>query len=167
MSEPAPGNALAVPTFAQGSNTTFRAINNIAVNYRTGSEGAGHGFEASLYYGAKYVRGRYADERVDGFLDVVGLEVRKDVTAHLDIGGNASVQHSWSNGAAQLSLGASVGVSPGKNLWFTAGYNVTGYRDRDFEESRWTRQGPYVTARLKFDQLSLRDMAKPILGRGR
>jgi uncharacterized repeat protein (TIGR01451 family) len=160
-------NALAVPTFAQGSNTTFRAINNVAVNYRTGSEGAGHGFEASLYYGAKYVRGRYADERVDGFLDVVGLEVRKDVTAHLDIGGNASVQHSWSNGAAQLSLGASVGVSPGKNLWFTAGYNVTGYRDRDFEESRWTRQGPYITARLKFDQLSLRDMAKPILGRGR
>lgn len=160
-------NALAVPTFAEGTNTTFRAINNVAVNYRTGSEGGRHGFEASVYYGAKYVRGRYADERVDGFLDVVGVEIRKDVTAHLDIGGNASMQHSWTSGTAQLSLGASVGVSPGKNLWFTAGYNITGYRDRDFEEARWTRQGPYITARLKFDQLSLRDMARPILGRGR
>ncbi|MES2987704.1 MAG: hypothetical protein V4808_07345 [Pseudomonadota bacterium] len=159
-----PDNALAVPTFASDTRTTFRLINNAAINYRTGSEGAGHGFEASLYYGAKYVRGRYADEKFDGFVDVIGVEVRKDLTARFDVGANASVQHSWTNKAANLSLGASVGVSPAKNLWLTAGYNVAGYRDRDFEEARWTRKGPFLTLRFKFDQQSLGEVARPAFG---
>lgn len=157
-------NVLAVPTFASDTRATLRLINNAAINYRTGSEGAGHGFEASLYYGAKYVRGRYADEKFDGFIDVIGLEVRKDLTARFDIGAHASVQHSWTNGAANLSLGASVGVSPAKNLWLTAGYNIAGYRDRDFEDARWTRQGPFLTLRFKFDQQSLGEVARPLIG---
>ncbi|MBX3563613.1 MAG: DUF11 domain-containing protein [Sphingomonas sp.] len=160
----APDNALAVPVLASDTRTTFRLINNAAINYRTGSEGAGHGFEASLYYGAKYVRGRYAGERFDGFVDVVGLEVRKDLTARFDIGANASVQHSWTNGAANLSLGASIGISPARNLWLTAGYNIAGYRDRDFEEARWTRKGPFLMLRFKFDQQSLGEVARPIFG---
>ncbi|RYY27119.1 MAG: DUF11 domain-containing protein [Sphingomonadales bacterium] len=159
-----PDNVLAVPVFASETRTTFRLINNAAINYRTGSEGAGHGFEASLYYGAKYVRGRYADEKFDGFVDVVGLEVRKDLTTRFDIGANASVQHSWTSGAANFSLGASAGVSPAKNLWLTAGYNVAGYRDRDFEEARWTRKGPFLTLRFKFDQQSLGEVARPVFG---
>ena len=35
------------------------------------------------------------------------------------------------------------------------GWNVVGFHDRDFSEDRYTRSGPYVTMRLKFDQLSL------------
>jgi hypothetical protein len=148
-------NALALPVFADGVQTTLRVVNNLAVNYRTGSEGAGHGFEASLYHGAKYVRGRYADETLDGFIDVVGLEARKDIGHSFDIGANVSVQHSWTSGTAAFSAGPSFGVSPGKNVWLTAGYNVTGFRDRDFEDARWTRKGPFVTARLKLDQIFL------------
>ena len=30
--------------------------------------------------------------------------------------------------------------------------------DRDFEDARYTRSGPYVTMRLKFDQLSLQSL---------
>ncbi|AUW59629.1 hypothetical protein C1T17_17625 [Sphingobium sp. SCG-1] len=55
-------NVLGVPTFADGGQQSTRAVNNLAVNYRTGNEGARHGLEASLYYGAKYVSGRFADE---------------------------------------------------------------------------------------------------------
>ena len=35
------------------------------------------------------------------------------------------------------------------------GYNINGYRDRDFEDARYSREGAYVTFRLKFDQTSL------------
>jgi hypothetical protein len=37
----------------------------------------------------------------------------------------------------------------------TVGWNIRGFSDRDFEENRYTRSGPYVTMRMKFDQLSL------------
>ncbi|WBO23151.1 hypothetical protein [Sphingomonas abietis] len=157
-------NALAVPTFAQGDDTTTRIINNIAVNYRTGAEGDGHGLEVSLYYGAKYVRGRYSDDVYQGFIDVIGLEIRKDVGTHFDVGVAGSVQHAWTDKAVSFSAGPSIGVSPGRNMWITAGYNVTGYRDHDYQDARYTRQGPYVTMRLKFDQLSLGDAGRALRG---
>ena len=161
------GNALAVPVFGGDTRETVRAVNNFALNYRTGGEGEGHGFEASVYYGAKYVYGRYAGERLDGFVDVVGVEMRRDVTARFDLGAQVSVQHSWRSGAVNFSLGTSAGVSPAQNLWLTIGYNVAGYRDRDFEESRWTREGPYLTLRFKLDQQPFADLIRPILGGGR
>ena len=37
----------------------------------------------------------------------------------------------------------------------SVGWNVTGFEDRDFGEARYTRAGPYVTMRFKFDQMSL------------
>lgn len=45
-----------------------------------------------------------------------------------------------------------MGVSPAGNIWLTTGYNVSGFRDHDFEDARWTRKGPYVTLRVKLDQ---------------
>uniref|UniRef100_UPI0035CBEA90 hypothetical protein n=1 Tax=uncultured Sphingomonas sp. TaxID=158754 RepID=UPI0035CBEA90 len=145
-------NSLAVPTFAAGDQTTSRAINNLALNYRTGNEGNGHGLEATGYYGAKYVAGRYADETVSGFIDVIGVEVRKDVGPHFDLGGNVSVQHRWSSKTLAYSAGPSVGASPAANIWVTAGYNVAGFDDRDFQAARWTRKGPYLTLRLRLEQ---------------
>lgn len=158
-------NVLNVPTFAQGTLATLRAINNVAIGYRSGDEGGSHGFEASLYYGAKFVRGRYADEKLVGFIDVVGVEIRKDIRRNLDIGVQGSVQHSWSDGTASFSAGPTLGVSPGKGMWFSAGYNVTGYRDRDFEDARYTRQGPYITLRAKFDQSLLKNLGDLFGGR--
>jgi uncharacterized repeat protein (TIGR01451 family) len=145
-------NVLAVPVFALGDQSTLRAINNVAVSYRTGPEGGAHGFEASVYYGAKFVRGRYAGETLDGFVDVVGLEVRKDLKRNLDVTVSASVQHSWTLGSAAFSYGPSLGFSPGGNAWVSLGYNVSGYRDRDFEDTRYTRQGPYLTMRVRLDK---------------
>ena len=100
-------------------------------------------------------------------LDELPPEIRKDIGAHVDVGFAGSMQHAWKDGAKSFSFGPSVGVSPAQNVWITAGYNVSGYRDRDFEDDRYTRQGPYVTMRMKFDQLSLGNAAKAITGRGR
>ena len=153
-------NMLAVPTFALGTQATSRAVNNLAVNYRTGSEGDGHGIEASVYYGAKYVRGRFADETYVGFTDVIGAEVRKDLGRRFDLGGNVSMQHSWTSGTKAFSIGPSLGLSPAGNVWFTAGFNVKGFRDRDLQDGRWTQQGPYLTLRVRVDQQMLASVGR-------
>lgn len=75
------------------------------------------------------------------------------------------MQHAWTDRVWSWSGGPSVGVSPGGNLWVTAGYNVAGYRDRDFEDDRYTRAGPYLTLRAKFDQRTLGNAARALLGR--
>ncbi|MEH3159836.1 MAG: hypothetical protein PGN08_13440 [Sphingomonas taxi] len=159
------GNPLGVPAYGAGDQVTSRVINNVALNYRSGPEGLGHGFEGSVYYGAKYVAGRYADDRYDGFIHVVGFDLRQDVGPRFDIGVAGSVQHAWDRGVWSWSGGPSLGAAPIPNLWISAGYNVAGYRDRDFEADRYTRQGPYVTLRLKFDQGTLGGATRALLGR--
>ena len=113
-----------MPTFAQGDDTTTRIINNVAVNWRSDTANAGHGWEANVYYGAKYVRGRYSDDVYDGFIDVIGAEIRKDISSHVDVGVSGSMQHAWTDHALSFSGGPSVGLSPGKDIWLTVGYNV-------------------------------------------
>ncbi len=157
-------NTLGVPAYGGGDQVTTRAINNLAVNYRTGAEGAGHGLEATVYYGAKYVSGRFADDVYDGYIDVTGFDLRHDLGSRFDVGVQGSVQHAWSRGAVSWSGGPSAGVSPAANVWISAGYNIAGYRDRDFEDDRYTRQGPYVTMRLKIDQGTLGGATRALFG---
>jgi uncharacterized repeat protein (TIGR01451 family) len=162
------GNAvLAVSSYGGGFQGTSRVINNVALNYRTGNEGVGHGFEATVYYGSKLVRGRYGVDDYSGYVDAIGVDLRKDVGRRFDIGVQGSVQHAWQRGVVSYSYGPTIGVSPGRNVWITAGYNVAGYRDRDFEDSRYTRAGGYVTARLKFDKASLGRTGRALFGLGR
>jgi uncharacterized repeat protein (TIGR01451 family) len=159
-------NVLGVPAAGGAFQATLRVVNNLAVNYRSGNEGEGHGFEATLYYGSKWVRGSFGADDYTGYVDVVGFDIRKDLGRRFDIGAQASMQHAWNRGAKAFSFGPSAGFSPGGNLWVSAGYNVAGYRDRDFEDDRYTRAGPYLTLRLKFDQLSLGRAGRALLGRG-
>jgi hypothetical protein len=158
-------NALGVPARVLGGQETTRLVNDLALNYRSGGEGAGHRVEATLHYGAKYVRGRYADEAYDGFIHVAGFELRRDLGSRADIGIAGTVQHAWSQKAVSFSGGPSIGVSPARDLWVTAGFNILGYRDRDFEADRYTRAGPYLTARFKFDQHSLGAATRALFGK--
>ena len=158
-------NVLGVPAIGGAFQATLRVVNNLALNYRSGSEGDGHGFEATVYYGAKWVRGSFGADDYTGFIDVIGFDLRRDIGRRFDIGAQGSMQHAWNRGAKAFSFGPSAGYSPGGNVWFSAGYNISGYRDRDFQDDRYTRAGPYVTLRLKFDQLSLGKAGRALLGR--
>ena len=160
-------NVLGVPAYGGGFQATLRVINNVSLNYRTGDEGGGHGFEASVYYGSKWVRGSFGGDDYQGYIDAVGIELRKDIGPKFDIGLQGSVQHAWNRGSFAFSGGPTVGASPAGNIWLTAGFNIAGYRDRDFENDRYTRSGPYVTLRLKFDQQSLGGLGGSVLGIGR
>jgi uncharacterized repeat protein (TIGR01451 family) len=149
------GNLLGIGTANGADALSSRIINNLAVNYRSALDGDHRGWEASLYHGVKYVRGRFDDDRFDGLIDVVGFDLRHNIGSRFDIGVSAAVQHSWKDKTIAYSVGPSVGVSPTQNVWISVGYNLKGFRDRDFEDNRTLRQGPFVTMRLKFDQQSL------------
>ena len=157
-------NLLGAANVIGNGQISTRVVNNLAVNYRIGSEGDGHGWEASVYHGAKYVIGRFGDDRYTGFIDVIGFDLRQDLGPRIDLGLQASRQHSWSSHATSYSVGPSLGFSPGNGVWMSAGYNLRGFHDRDFEEARYTRQGPFVTMRMKFDQLSFGQAARKIRG---
>ena len=142
----------------------MRLINTVAVNFRSGAEDAGHGVEATVYYGANWVRGSFGTDDYSGYIDVTGFDLRRDLGPRFDIGLQGPVQHAWSRSTVAWSGGPTIGVSPAANVWLTAGFNVSGYRDRDFEAERYTRAGPFVTARLKFDQLGLSRAGRAFLG---
>lgn len=163
------GNVLGVPASTGSFQATLRVVNNLAVNYRSGGQGAdgrgGHGFEATVYYGSKWVKGSFGGDDYTGYVDVLGFDLRKDLGPRFDVGVQGSMQHAWSRDVKAFSYGPSLGFSPGSNLWFSAGYNVAGYRDRDFEDDRYTRQGPYLSMRLKFDQIGLGRAGRALAGR--
>jgi hypothetical protein len=54
----------------------------------------------------------------------------------------------------------STGFNLGKNFWISVGYNITGFKDRDFSRAEFTSEGPFIKFRLKFDQMSARDAVK-------
>jgi hypothetical protein len=56
------------------------------------------------------------------------------------------------------SGGPTLTIAPFKNANITLGYNVVGFHDRDFEEARYTRDGPFITFKLKFDQTTFQDL---------
>ena len=154
-------NVLGVGAGGGAFQATLRTINNAALNYRSGAEGEGHGTELTLYHGIKWVRGSFGADDYTGLTQVVGVELRRDLGRRFDLGVQGSVQHGISSHTMAFSAGPNVGVSPARDLWISAGYNVSGYRDRDFGQDRYTRRGPYVTLRLKFD----RDSVGSLLGR--
>ena len=159
-------NVLGVPAFAGGYQATLRAINNLALHYRSGPEGEGHGWDATLYHGLKWVRGSFDADDYTGLTDAIGVDVRRDLGRRVDIGAQASVQHGWTNRTVAFSAGPTLGLSPARDVWITAGYNIAGYRDRDFAQDRYTRKGAFVTLRMKFDPDTLAGAGR-MLGIGR
>jgi hypothetical protein len=63
-----------------------------------------------------------------------------------------SLLHSWQSHVSTASYGASIGFSPVTNMWLGVGYNLAGFRDRDFTSANATAKGWYLYMRMKADQ---------------
>lgn len=126
-------------------NAQDRQGNLFALNQRT---------QFGVFYGAKYSFDEYNGQAFTGFTDMLGLELRHDLSTTVDLGLQASVLHNWEAKNYSYSVGPMVGLSPFENLWLSLGYNIVGFEDEDFEDSAYTAQGPYLKARFKFDQLT-------------
>ena len=130
-----------------------RLVNNMNLNVKLDRK-----TQASLQYGAKYLMEKIDGENLDGYTDVTGLEIRRDLFGSWDIGGRVGMRHSWTDGNIEELYGVSLGYILMKNLWVSAGYNWEGYRDRDFAQGEWTSRGPYVSFRYKFDQETVKEL---------
>ncbi len=136
-----------------------RFVNNFVANYASGNR-----VQVSLQYGAKYVLETIDSADYSGYTDLTGIELRYDLTKRWDIGYRVSALHSWTLGQTDYGTSVSTGFNLGKNFWISVGYNITGFRDRDFSRADFTSEGPFIKFRFKFDQASAREAVKWFTG---
>jgi opacity protein-like surface antigen len=74
-----------------------------------------------------------------------------DVTENIDIGVLFSRMHSNKKASVQYATGLELGYLLRQNLWLSAGYNFSGFQDRDLTND-YTAKGVYFRLRFKFDQ---------------
>ena len=129
---------------------TKKLINNFNANYKPN-----HRIQLALQYGTKYVLDHIDSQNYDAFTDLIGAELRYDVTKKWDIGVHGNILHSWNSGQKDYAVGASVGYNVIDNTWVSMGYNVKGFADDDFSGSEFRTKGLYLSVRVKFDQDTL------------
>ena len=150
--------------FEEKSGGTFsfenwRMVNNLNLNRKLNSK-----IQLSLQYGAKYVNETIDGLDYSGYTDLIGIEGRYDITKKWDIALRTLLLHSRSVEQQSYGAGLSAGYNVMKNVWISIGYNLLGFRDRDFSKADFTSQGPYVKFRMKVDQESVREAVRWFAG---
>jgi hypothetical protein len=114
--------------------------------------------QLGLQYGVRYVASTFEGDQYSGISDLVGADLRRQMTRRFDFGVHAAALHSWESHVMDYSTGVDVGTTLAKNVWISLGYNFAGFRDSDFSASRHTAQGPYIQIRIKADQDTFKDL---------
>jgi hypothetical protein len=127
-----------------------KLVNNLNANYMPNRR-----TQIALQYGAKYVRDSIDGTDYKGYTDLLGTEIRYDVSQDWDIGVFGSVMRSVNSGVRDYGIGASVGYNLMENTWLSLGYNLRGLNDRDFSAAAYRARGPFATLRMKVDQDTL------------
>lgn len=156
-----PGPIGGAPLLVSGDATSRRIINSFSLNWSPTTKGEGCYLgrsEIALFWGSRYVFDRVGADDISGWSNLVGLDARWDVSKTLDIGVSGTVRESAAGKAISYAGGPAVGISPFKGGYIQIGYNLLGFHDNDYADARYTRQGPFVTLRFKFDQTTLAGM---------
>ena len=141
-----------------GDAHSNRVINSMTINYTPLDEDDGvwhENGEYTLFWGVRYSSDRFGADDVAGWSTVVGADWRYDINEHVGIGASGNARIGTNGAALAYAAGPQIVVTPMANSNLVLGYNFAGYHDRDFEESRYSRDGIYATFRLKFDQTTL------------
>jgi len=137
----------------------WRIVNHLNLTYYSGRN-----TQIALQYGAKYNRDDIAGRRYSGYTDLVGGEVRQNLSTRMDVGFRLSGLHSWHAKQIDYSTGGSFGFNVMTNVWMSLGYNITGFYDADFSAADFTAKGPFLRFRLKFDQETAGTILKAFMG---
>ncbi len=131
--------------------TSRRVVSRGNINLRTGARG-----QISLMLAARHLSERLAAIDLVGFSGRLAIEGRWEFARGWDAGLRVGIRHALSLDATDLGLGISAGRRIGRQFWLGAGYNVAGYRDRDFAAGDYTAAGPYLRLRVALDEEDLR-----------
>jgi uncharacterized repeat protein (TIGR01451 family) len=146
------------PLDIDGDAKSRRVINSLSINYTPIDDDDGTFIERgeyALFWGTRYATDRFGQDDVKGWSNIVGADLKFDLSDVADIGAAGTVRIGTGGKNIAYSGGPVLTVTPFKNANISLGYNIVGFEDRDFEEARYTRSGPFVTFKLKFDQTSL------------
>ena len=135
-----------------GTNTT-KLVNNFTANTMINER-----WQLAGHYGAKYVKTNFEGSSYGSFSHLLGGETRYDITERIDIGLHGSMLYADSSDTLSYAYGPSIGISPVDNVWLSLGYNVVGYKERDFSAAEYSQQGAYLKFRFKFDQNTARGL---------
>ncbi len=153
-----PGPIGGAPLLVSGDVKSTRVINSLSVNYTPIDNRDGNFIERgeyALFWGTRYNSDRFGADDVKGWSNVIGADLRLDLSDVADIGASGTVRIGTGGSNIAWSGGPTLTATPFENAHITLGYNFVGFEDRDFEESRYTRSGPFLAFKLKFDQQSL------------
>ena len=157
-----PGPIGGAPLLVSGDVTSRRIVNSFSLNWsptQRAEDGRYLGrSEFALFWGSRYVFDRVGADDIKGWSNLVGLDARWDLSQTFDVGVSGTVRQSSGARAFSYAGGPAVGISPFKGGYIQVGYNVLGFGDADYADARYTRKGPFVTLRFKFDQTTLQGM---------
>ncbi len=163
----APGPIGGPGLLVSGDVDSRRAINSLSINFtplETPQDLRSDGKqrdnfvergEYSLFWGTRYTSDRFGPDDVKGWSNIIGGDFRFDINDYVSVGAAGTVRIGTGGNGKSWSGGPQITLTPFKDANITLGYNVDGYRDRDFEDARYTRNGFYLTFKLKFDQETL------------
>lgn len=83
---------------------------------------------------------------------LASARVTYDITDKWDVGVMGAVMHNPEYGTRSTAFGLESGYQVAENLWLSAGYNFTGFDDKDLTGSDYTLNGAYLRFRYKFDE---------------
>ncbi|MGB5076383.1 MAG: hypothetical protein WBO17_02755 [Sphingorhabdus sp.] len=146
------------PLTIDGDAKSRRVINSFSVNYSPVDDEEGRFEERgeyAIFWGTRYVFDKFGQDDVKGWSNVLGADMKFDLSEVADIGAAGTLRIGANGKNIAYSGGPVLTVTPFKNTNISIGYNIVGFEDRDFEKSRYTRSGPFITFKLKLDQESL------------
>ncbi|ABC63326.1 DUF11 domain-containing protein [Erythrobacter litoralis] len=107
--------------------------------------------EIGIFLGGRYNFDRVGDFDLAGTTVLGGLDLRIGIGDRLEIGGTATVRTNLTDGFTSFAVGPQIGFVPTQDTLVIVGYNIAGFRDRDFSEARNTDKGLFASVRVKFD----------------
>ncbi|WP_245647691.1 hypothetical protein [Novosphingobium lentum] len=118
--------------------------------------------ELGVFAAVRYNFDRYEGFALAGTTLLGGLDAHIGIGDRIEIGGTATIRASLVDHTTSFAFGPQIGIVPADNVLLTLGYNISGFRDRDFAAARTTDKGVFASIRLKFDNSTL-----AMLGLGR
>lgn len=134
-----------------GDAKVRRLIGSVSANWSPDKDDGSQQTEIGVFAAVRHNFDRFEAFDLLGTSVVGGLDLRFGIAPKLEFGGQVTVRHGISDGTTSYALGPQFGITPVDNMLLSIGYNITGFRDRDFTASRSTSRGLFAAVRMKFD----------------